>query len=430
MYGSDVAASRSRNLPTVLSSICMSAMAGAAPLALLAAGILKAAHADAFAGSLAEWRWIPLYLAPAIAMWIINVELLIGLCWLLGVVRSIMRSAACLLLLIYGLALLLHAHIFGNTPACRCFGFDHPDAASAPAGPESRVLINGVLIAATLVGSRVSSTGCFFIRVPRSARPDLNGLIESPRADSKHGFTVIEMLVVIACIAAILVLTLPSLVRSRRHADDAASMIHLRQHVMAVASYNADYQERMPHFTSPDERVVFNAGPYRIAVEYFTGYSFWHLALCDSYYEGDPFARYFFPPGYLDTLRPGLVPFVTQYWYSQAYLADPAYWTVERRIGPSQWRSTRAPEVSFPANKAVLIECWPYVLDYGALGMSPAEEMRRPGIGFVDGSARRIQRNAILPGHPEGTGVLAGNAMIHDFPTLYTLSGVKGRDAE
>lgn len=67
----------------------------------------------------------------------------------------------------------------------------------------------------------------------------------SPR-DSHAGFTLVELLVVIAIIAVLAALALPTLGRSKAKAWDAACVGNLRQLGIATRTYASDHQDRLP----------------------------------------------------------------------------------------------------------------------------------------------------------------------------------------
>lgn len=240
------------------------------------------------------------------------------------------------------------------------------------------------------------------------------------------GFTLIEALVALSAVVILLTLTLPSLRSSRSSAAQAGSLANLRQHLAVFSLYNADFDMHMPYYTHPERPVRLECQGGYGWVDYFSGYAEWNVALGDIYYEGHKTLACFFPPGYLEAEAPSIAaPCMTPYFYSSTYLADPAYWTYDRRQGPEQWRATRISEVLHPSKKAVLFESWPY---FASITIHPWRD--RPGIGFADGSVRRYPRNSIRPGHWYGTGVIPGTSMVHDFPTMHTIEGVHGRDVD
>lgn len=241
----------------------------------------------------------------------------------------------------------------------------------------------------------------------------------------QRGLTIIEVLVSIATVSVLLSILLPAMRSARVAADDTASLASTRGHLTTFAMYAADHDQRAPCFTSPHEVVRLRSPPVTVLVEYFLAYGTWNMALADAYYDGKPASDIFFFPGYAEQLRTrGVYAVYSMYWYATCFLAAPEYWTLDRRTGPEQWRATRLTEVNAPSGKGLLYESKP-----GGIGM-PDSWYQHPGIGFVDGSARRIHRNRLRPGHPNGTGVVEGGAMIDGHSIMHTINGVRGLDID
>jgi prepilin-type N-terminal cleavage/methylation domain-containing protein/prepilin-type processing-associated H-X9-DG protein len=63
----------------------------------------------------------------------------------------------------------------------------------------------------------------------------------------RRGFTLIEVLVVIAVVMILLAILVPSIVSARRRARTAACLNNLHQLALATFSYGADYGDRLPY---------------------------------------------------------------------------------------------------------------------------------------------------------------------------------------
>lgn len=254
-------------------------------------------------------------------------------------------------------------------------------------------------------------------------------LSTTARAKRLGGFTLLELMAVVAAAAAVLSLILPALSRSRRSAEQTVSLSNMRQHASVFALYHADFRDDYPYFTSPTGIARVRCGAFWVDLNYFEAYTSWNMALADWYYEGCFDHDSFAPPGFRDTVLGGAGRLLfTPYWWSNVFLADPSYWTYESRRGSHQWRATRAPEVSYPSRKGLLVQDWPYWSGV----VSPASSGGEPAvpIAFVDGSARTVQVSDVLPGHWEGTGVPVGASLLCDYPAMNTINGVRGRDVQ
>lgn len=241
---------------------------------------------------------------------------------------------------------------------------------------------------------------------------------------SRAAFTVLEVLTVLVVVAALMSITLPALSGVRGVAQASVSMSNMRQHSAVFNLYHTDFNDFYPYFTHPDRLAFLMAGRTRVGVHYFEAYATWNIALANMYYDGEFDHDTFAPPSYREEVLGGTGRiFVTTYLWSSVFLADPAYWTYDGRIGPEQYRATRADEVVFPSSKALLWADWPSYVEGANAGPDTA-----PSVAFVDGSVRMVRIDRLLPGHREGTGVVAGGSMMSDYPTMHTINGVRGRD--
>lgn len=238
---------------------------------------------------------------------------------------------------------------------------------------------------------------------------------------SRRAFTLVEVVLVIAILAVLLALVAPSLKGLGRSAKDTLALSNLAQHGKVFSVYTHDYADQWPLPTEPDAtQTVFYPFDAPVSVRYFEAHAFWNLALAPQYYDGKPLHPSFRYPGEEAWIG-------SSYAYSCAFIAESAFWNGATRTGPSQWRSTHAYEVLFPANKALLDTNAPSFLRLSGDGTS----LRTVDFltGFADGSARRVPPGAVVPPYDRGDGGWFGSFHAHGIEMLDTLDGVRGRDA-
>ncbi len=73
---------------------------------------------------------------------------------------------------------------------------------------------------------------------------------------NKHGFTLIELIIVVAIIALIAAIAIPNLVRSRLQANEASAIQNLRAIISAEGAYHAQNSEYTTDFAD-----LVNANP-------------------------------------------------------------------------------------------------------------------------------------------------------------------------
>jgi prepilin-type processing-associated H-X9-DG protein len=101
--------------------------------------------------------------------------------------------------------------------------------------------------------------------------PDRCGNLLAARARAR-GWTLVELLVVIALITALTALLLPVLARAREQAHRTACLSHLRQIGQAHLLYLQDWDDRFPGWYMPGPLRPEPFGPYRFWTEYLQPY--------------------------------------------------------------------------------------------------------------------------------------------------------------
>jgi prepilin-type N-terminal cleavage/methylation domain-containing protein len=344
------------------------------------------AHSGLPLGAVREWTTIA----------VISVETTLGLS-LLAFARSprLPALAAAALLTAFSAALVLMLTM-DNPPSCGCLG------------TWTTVLAGARTSAAIGLGR---NAGLLVLAVwlvdPRSAVAGGGKL----RARTSPGFTLIEMLVVIAVVAVLIAFTLPALSGSKRYADEARSLSAIRQCYLGVAQYSAAQSGYLPFLAVPGNP---NAGTlperdWELGVpSFFRGQSrWWPTALAA---EGIDLSnlplneRY---PG--DDGRVG-----TYVWLTHAAFARPEYWVgTDPPASNRLFAGVRMEEAQFPFAKGLFLD----VAMFEQTG-------DRWNVGMADGSA--AARSARDP-----------DPIIHDLPrpfgavewrVLTTHDGMRGRD--
>ncbi len=246
----------------------------------------------------------------------------------------------------------------------------------------------------------------------------------------RRGMTLIETLVVIAVVSVLMGVLIVGLRQVRERGRDAVVSSDLRTHAQVMNSYPVDHRGAYPHFT---ERGLFSyeltGGGMSTVVSYFDAHRTWHIALADGYYDSNAMSDVFFPPEY--RVEGGYWPMFTGYSYPCVFITGHEYWNVTTRIGPEQWRETRAAEVSYPAAKALVVDTWTYAGRVSDVGDLLREKL---SVGFCDGSARRVDVRERYNGYERGDGyIFRDDGTVHFIdspPMLHTIDGVRGRDVQ
>ncbi|MBL8757032.1 MAG: type II secretion system protein, partial [Phycisphaerae bacterium] len=245
-------------------------------------------------------------------------------------------------------------------------------------------------------------------------------------ARSARGFTVVELLVVMALAGVLVALVLPSLAGVRLGARTAASAANARTHAGTMASYLHDWRDVYPYLTDPQTTqsvIRCRSAGRAIVTEHFGGAKFRWLGLADDYYDGNWLSPSFRSPF-------GLPGAVGSYTMGCVFLARPEYYTPEtRRQPPEQLRPTRGADVLFPGSKAIVVDDSAPPAGSGLSGVSRHE--RFVIAAMVDGRAGQFNAGTdMLPQHPSGDGNYPAYGA--DFPwwlpMTHTAEGVRGRD--
>ncbi|MCG3124824.1 MAG: hypothetical protein GIKADHBN_03314 [Phycisphaerales bacterium] len=245
-------------------------------------------------------------------------------------------------------------------------------------------------------------------------------------ACARGGFTLLELLASIAVVALLMGLMLPALGKVRGRAMQASTHSRMRQCGQILGVYASDWKGAFPAFLDPSKSswtLSVRSEGVSIEIEkYFLSGMVWNVALADAYFDGKPTSEVFYSAEQVSRDGPGGVPFVLPC----VLFADPAFWKLETRTGPAQYRATYHHQVAYPSEKAVLVSIGGLLAPEGE--PPPAVNTPVPRVA-ADGSVRTIPMDEYAPGCGSGEGMYEQSIHAFDaFVALHTVGGVRGRD--
>ena len=226
----------------------------------------------------------------------------------------------------------------------------------------------------------------------------------------------------IAIVTILISLTLPSLSKVKASQLETMSLSYLRSHATVFQAYTSDWKDRYPAFIVPDATVTIlrtSSGRVEAIEDYFLSSWYWHLALADGYYNGDDNHPSFFPAEQTANSGGAGGPV---FGYPCVFVADPAYWDMDTRLGVSQFRATGTHEVLFTSKKSLLASQWT------GPSVRFLNEDRPAPMAMCDGSALTKRLFALVPGVREGDGLFPHFQSGHLYPAMHTKHGVRGVD--
>ncbi len=383
--------------------------AGAVLAFLGVTGVLKLLDVPAFHTSVISWG-IPEKIALVIAFVLPLGEILLLLAWCDRRHRRNAEIAALGLLAAFAVVLSVGLLAGRAPPNCGCLGLLERHAAwlSGTKFAIVRALALLALLATALI-----------------ARPLIRGQVGSgstSRIAAARGFTLLEMMLTISCIALLIALLSPSLHRVRAGAMQTKTLTNLRSSAGILTQYTTDWREAFHAFTDPraTTTILRLADGRAVSIEiYFISGQLWTWALADRYLDSNPFPSFVFDAEtWARTGGPGGSPF----FMPCTYFAAPEYWNPSTRTGPAQFRGVRVHEVVFPSGKSLLVNPAPFVAAPSARTLIP--------LAFADGRASAPPLAEIPAGYERGDGSSIPPALhLYDFyAAMHTIDGVRGRD--
>lgn len=377
-------------------------------MAVLAlAAMLKLVALDGFAASVSTWDAVPPWVRPVLVVGVPLAEGLLAISWFAGLRRLGLLRVACGLLLIFTLAYIAQVTL-GKVPDCGCLG-------------RIALFRRSMNEAVWVIGRNTVLLVCLgaAIGLAHGARVPMELPATRSPGHRRSGFTLVEMIVVIAIVALLVALVAPTLGGAREAARRTASLAKLRSHVANFAAYANDYKEWLPYYADP--AFVFtilrdvDSGSV-LKVRYFETAFYWNYCLAKGYYGGQLHHPSFRASG--TAWGDGC-----DYWYSASLRADPRFWNESTRTGPEQWRRVLLSEVVFPGSKAVLSRPYFFVTKRPPENMDFSAEL-----GLLDGSAAWFAEQEQLVGYWKGEGDYPGSFFVREMAGMHTIDGARGRD--
>jgi prepilin-type N-terminal cleavage/methylation domain-containing protein len=239
------------------------------------------------------------------------------------------------------------------------------------------------------------------------------------------GVTLLELVIVIAMIAIVAAILLPTLKHARRAAEDAGSAATLRQLGMALQQYAIEHDGSHPYFATPGDPTtpthVNGVDMSNTQGSYFLRQSSYWASLILPYFSGNPELEPV--PCFRQHTHDGQVHqdvVWSRFWMTCTAFAAPEYWDDDLMAPPDfLLRGTRVTEIRYPSRKGIL-------LDIAGHSFDPRREQEVISSGRIalllgDGSAgvRNWEPQAPFVHRPYSS---------MTYPIMGTVDGLQGTD--
>ncbi|MGI9015013.1 MAG: type IV pilin protein [Phycisphaerales bacterium] len=245
-----------------------------------------------------------------------------------------------------------------------------------------------------------------------------------------RGFTLIEVLVVVAIISILMAITIPAMQHARVNSQATASLATMRQLQAALAMYSQNNRNGYPFFGKPgDPYAPLTIGrteidPMGTGLTIAWHSRFWASAIAPylgsgmPHLEGEPIFRAH--PDFPSSRAPhGSDVLIGRFRMTHTAFAGPAFWKSDGDFNGSDIHGMRDTQVRYPSNKGIL-------LDLGGPDSHVWYSDRKSArVSFADGSVRAIKWSAEANIQPARS---PSYLLLTAFPIMATTDGLAGID--
>ncbi len=267
-------------------------------------------------------------------------------------------------------------------------------------------------------------------KAPHTAKKIINRLWRQTRA----GWSIIELLVVIGIVLILLSLAVPAFRRARQQALEVGAESNIRQLGALVTQYAGDNKDLPPVLFRPivtiehrDKPQAVQRGPWTVRGHWFNNATLFYYALSPippTPALRDPAG----PPGV--PVAPGAGP-IAHFMLAECLYTSPEYWDRWTQAGASQFGAQTLPSIMFPSDKGFMKQTLAHNVPGHEDGVPACcIDSVRSAVLWGDHSTSITDQSRLAPGEPNFY-YHSGGAQSFWFkgtPIDWTLHGVRGRD--